>query len=231
MKSFVAKSRGFKQSRGFTLIELVMTMAIMAILTAGIIPLIKVSVKRQREQQLHEALRQMRSAIQEFHRDTVGAQCTGASGAGAGLDGAPPSNRVPDISNNSGGAPTPYVDPRSKVMISDCKIFTVENPDRYPPDLQTLVDGVNVTPRTQDIGGGGKSVFEQQATKDSLASLKKKVYLRSIPVDPMTGKAEWDLRSNFDTADTQSTGGENVFDVRSKSKETALNGKDKYNEW
>ena len=47
----------------------------------------------------------------------------------------------------------------------------------------------------------------------------------------MTGKAEWDLRSNFDTADTQSTGGENVFDVRSKSKETALNGKDKYNEW
>jgi general secretion pathway protein G len=225
MKRFIAKSQGF------TLIELVMTMAIMAILTAGIIPLIKVSVKRQREQQLREALRQMRSAIQEFHRDTVGAQCTGEGAAGAGLEGAAAAgNRVAQNPNNPNAA-TPYVDPRSKVMISDCKIFTVDNPDRYPPDLQTLVDGVSVTPRTQDIGGGGKSVFEQQATKDALTSLKKKVYLRAIPVDPMTGKAEWDLRSNFDTADTQSTGGENVFDVRSKSKETALNGKDKYNEW
>jgi general secretion pathway protein G len=219
------------KSGGFTLIELVMTMAIMAILTAGIIPLIKVSVKRQREQQLHEALRQMRSAIQEFHRDTVGAQCTGASGAGAGLEGAEAANRSAQGPTNANATTAPYVDPRSKVMISDCKIFTVDNPDRYPPDLQTLVDGVSVTPRTQDLGGGGKSVFEQQATKNELTSLKKKVYLRSIPVDPMTGKAEWDLRSNFDTPDTQSTGGENVFDVRSKSKETALNGKDKYNEW
>lgn len=230
MKRFAVKSGGFTKSRGFTLIELVMTMTIMAILTAGIIPLIKVSVKRQREQQLREALRQMRSAIQEFHRDTVGAQCTGESAAGAGLEGAANPVRAPQNPNNP-NVTAPYVDPRSKVMISDCKIFTVDNPDRYPPDLQTLVDGVNVTPRTQALGGGGKSVFEQEATKDALASLKKKVYLRSIPVDPMTGKAEWDLRSNFDTADTQSTGGENVFDVRSKSKETALNGKDKYNEW
>jgi general secretion pathway protein G len=45
-----------------------------------------------------------------------------------------------------------------------------------------------------------------------------KVYMRGIPVDPMTGKAEWDLRSCYDPADSTSWGGENVFDVRSKSK-------------
>ena len=145
MKRFAVKSQGLTKSRGFTLIELVMTMAIMAVLTAGIIPLIKVSVRRQREQQLREALRQMRSAIQEFHRDTIGAQCTGASGAGAGLDsaqGAGTDVRIAAGQGAGGAAAQPYVDPRSKVMISDCKIFTVDNPDRYPPDLQTLVDGV-----------------------------------------------------------------------------------------
>jgi general secretion pathway protein G len=46
----------------------------------------------------------------------------------------------------------------------------------------------------------------------------------------MTGEKDWDLRSCYDTADTSSWGGENVFDVRSKSKGTALNG-EKYSDW
>jgi general secretion pathway protein G len=46
----------------------------------------------------------------------------------------------------------------------------------------------------------------------------------------MTGKADWDLRSSYDTADAGSWGGENVFDVRSKSRATALNG-EKYSDW
>jgi general secretion pathway protein G len=54
--------------------------------------------------------------------------------------------------------------------------------------------------------------------------------MRGIPVDPMTGKAEWDLRSCHDPADSTSWGGENVFDVRSKSKEKALNG-EQYSDW
>ena len=66
-----------KQS-GFTLIELVMTITIMTILTLGVMPLVKISVKRQREQQLRDTLRQMRIAIDEFHRDTVGMICTGS---------------------------------------------------------------------------------------------------------------------------------------------------------
>lgn len=202
--------------RGFTLIELVMTITVMTILTLGILPLMNVSVKRQKEQQLRDALRQMRLAIDEFHRDTVGMQVTGVEGSGR-------------------QQPPPPLDPRSRVVISDATIFGVDNPDRYPPDLETLVSGVNVIPRGGTAGGQG---LESTGTRpgDTTSVLggqlatKKKVYLRAIPIDPITGKAEWDLRSCYDSSDSDSWGGENVFDVRSKSKETALNG-EKYSDW
>ena len=75
----------------------------------------------------------------------------------------------------------------------------------YPPDLQTLVDGVDV----QD---------------------KKVRFLRSIPTDPLTGQADWGMRSNQDDPDSDSWGGQNVFDVYSKSLGTALDGT-KYSSW
>ena len=75
----------------------------------------------------------------------------------------------------------------------------------YPPDLQTLVDGV-------DVNG------------------KKVRFLRRIPVDPMTGSSDWGLRSMQDDPKSDSWGGQNVFDVYSKSEQTALDGT-KYNEW
>jgi general secretion pathway protein G len=75
----------------------------------------------------------------------------------------------------------------------------------YPPDLETLVNGV-------DVGG------------------KKLKFLRKIPVDPMTGKAEWGLRSMQDDPTADSWGGQNVFDVYTKSEGTALDGT-KYKEW
>src|SRR5436189_6160391 len=60
---------------GFTLIELVITVAVLGILTLGVVPLVQVSVKRQKEQQLRESLREMREAIDQFHREAVaGAQ-------------------------------------------------------------------------------------------------------------------------------------------------------------
>ena len=75
----------------------------------------------------------------------------------------------------------------------------------YPPDLQTLVTGV-------DVQG------------------KKLKFLRRIPVDPMTGKAEWGMRSMQDDPDSDSYGGQSVFDVYSKSQGTALDGT-KYSKW
>src|SRR3954453_19216741 len=58
-------------SRGFTLIELVITLLVLTILTMSVIPLVRVSVKRQREQALREALREMRTAIDQFHREAL----------------------------------------------------------------------------------------------------------------------------------------------------------------
>src|SRR5688572_29548610 len=121
-----------KTERGFSLIELVITITVLTILTLGVMPLVKVSVKRQKEQQLRDSLRQIRIAIDEFRRDTIGMVCTGAIG-GAGLPGGggPGAPQVPVTS----------IDPRSKVVISDCTIFGVDNPDHYPPDLDTLING------------------------------------------------------------------------------------------
>jgi general secretion pathway protein G len=203
----------------------VITITVLTILTLGVVPLMQVSVKRQREQQLRDALRQMRSAIDDFRRDTVAMRCTGLGGAGGvgtgGVGGG-------GVVQGGGGANQSYIDPRSKVVISDCTIFGVDNPDRYPPDLETLVNGVNVVPRAADLGGRGQMGID--ATKVGEISIKKKVYLRAIPVDPMTGEASWDLCSCYDEAKCDSWGGENVFDVRSKSKGTALNGEN-YNDW
>jgi len=75
----------------------------------------------------------------------------------------------------------------------------------YPPDLETLVKGV-------DVAG------------------KKVRFLRKIPVDPMTGRSEWGMRSVQDDAASESWGGQNVFDVYSKSEGAALDGT-KYKDW
>jgi len=209
-----------KQQRGFSLIELVITITVLTIMTFGVLPLVKVAVRRQKEQELRDSLRQIRMAIEEFHRDTFGMVCTGTAAPPGGGGGGGGGGFIPQ----PGQIP---IDPRSQVVISDCTIFGVDNPDRYPPDLETLVNGVNVMPR---LGAVQNRNPDTPATEVNQISTKQKVYLRALPIDPMTGKADWDLRSNYDAADSNSWGGENVFDVRSKSKATALNG-EKYSDW
>ncbi len=77
--------------------------------------------------------------------------------------------------------------------------------DGYPPDLDTLVNGV-------DVGG------------------KKVRFLRRVPVDPMTGNTDWGLRSMQDDPNSDSWGGQNVFDIFTKSQGTALDGT-QYKDW
>ena len=79
----------------------------------------------------------------------------------------------------------------------------------YPPDLETLVEGVSV------VGD---------------ASGRKLKFLRRIPIDPMTNSTDWGMRSYQDRPDSASWGGQNVFDVYTKSKGTALDGT-KYIDW
>lgn len=79
----------------------------------------------------------------------------------------------------------------------------------YPPSLEVLVEGVS-------------------AAND--ASGRKLKFLRRIPVDPMTGEAEWGMRSYQDRPDSTTWGGQNVYDVYSTSDGTALDGT-KYRDW
>jgi len=215
---------------GWTLIELVITMTVLAVLSMGVIPMVKTAVKRQREQQLRDSLREMREAINEFHRDAINSPYLDQVPIGGATATAPPiagsvteAGRQQTGTNAGGIAP----DPRSKMAIADKTIFTVDNQTRYPPTLETMVEGVSVAPRVQQVNTDiNKNLLDTQ----SPLAFKKRIYLRKVPIDPMTGTSEWGLRSSYDSADSGSWGGENVFDVYSKSQDTALNGQ-KYSDW
>ncbi len=144
--------------RGLTLVELIVTVAILAILAAGAAPIARYKVKRDKERELKYDLWTMRDAIDKY-KD--------AADRGA--------------------------------------FQTKVDSQNYPPDLETLVNGVDV-------------------------QSKKVKFLRRIPVDPMTGKAEWGMRSMQDDPTSDSYGGQSVFDVFSKSQGTALDGT-KYSDW
>jgi general secretion pathway protein G len=93
--------------------------------------------------------------------------------------------------------------------LADRNLIRVElGSEGYPPDLETLVKGVQL----------------------GASSDRRIRFLRSIPVDPMTGRAEWGLRAVQDDPDSTSWGGKNVFDVYSKSQATASDGT-RYADW
>src|SRR5205809_6542770 len=180
----------------------------------------------------------MREAIDQFHREALGgANYQPSQTGGAGLSTAQQEQapRLPPNQNQpgGGGGVNMFADPRVRVMITDQTIFTTDNPDRYPPDLETLVKGVDVLPLAAGgLGRRGNQNFTatQAATADAPIP-KTKIYLRAIPIDPMTGKADWVFRSCYDPSDSTSWGGENIFDVHSKSDGVPLDGKGKYSDW
>lgn len=153
--------------KGFTLIEMLVTMTILAILAAAVIPLAKTAIKREREIELRRNLRIIRDAIDAY-----------------------------------------------KKLADERKIEVEADSEGYPPDLETLVKGV-----------------EFKGEKEEEKSDKKIVkFLRRIPIDPMTNSYEWGLRSYQDDPDSDSWGGENVYDVYTKSQATALDGT-QYKDW
>jgi general secretion pathway protein G len=152
-------------ARGYSFVELLVVTTILVILASAVQPLAKVAIQRQKETDLRRHLREMRTAIDNFHDAVL-------------------TNQIPttELKPNSEG---------------------------YPPDLETLVEGVS-------------------AAND--ASGRKLKYLRRIPFDPMTKTAEWGLRSYQDKPDASRWGGQNVYDVYSLSEGTALDGT-KYRDW
>jgi general secretion pathway protein G len=97
---------------------------------------------------------------------------------------------------------------RYKEAADKNQIKTEIGSEGYPPDLDTLVKGVSL----------------------GASSDKKIRFLREIPVDPMTGRKDWQLFAVQDDPDATNWSGKNVFDARTRSQDTALDGT-KYNTW
>ena len=149
------------KNRGFTLIELIVTVMVISILVGLAVPLARNSIRREKEFALRASLRDIRTAIDKYK-----------SASDQGL-----------------------------IMV---KIDT----EGYPETLQVLVDGVQVVGQVD----------------------KKLKFLRRIPIDPMTNTTEWGQRSYQDDPKNSSWGGQNVFDIFTKSEGTGLDGT-KYKEW
>jgi general secretion pathway protein G len=150
-----------RRQQGFTVVELSVVCAMIAILTAMAIPVAKYSIKRQNEMELKYDLRLLRDALDKYKQYSD----TGQIQVQIGSEG-------------------------------------------YPPDLKTLVDGVQLVGQLN----------------------KKQKFLRRIPIDPMTKKAEWGQRSYQDEPDSTSWGGQNVYDVFSLSDARATDGT-YYKDW
>jgi len=150
-----------KRSRGFTLVELIVTVVVIGIVVGMALPLVRNSMRRDREIALRQALREVRLAIDKFKERSDAGQ-----------------------------------------------IEVPTDTEGYPQTLEVLVDGVQL------IGQAGKN-FKA---------------LRRLPLDPMTNSADWGMRSYQDEPTAQSWGGQNVFDVYSKSDGIAFDGT-RYKDW
>ncbi|MEO8189363.1 MAG: type II secretion system protein [Acidobacteriota bacterium] len=146
---------------GFTVVELAVVAAMIAILTAMVVPVVRYTVKRQDEIELRFQLRLMRDAIDKYKQSSD-----------AGL--------IPPQLGTEG----------------------------YPPELDVLVNGAKLVGQID----------------------KKQKFLRRVPIDPMTKKAEWGLRSYQDDPKTTSWGSQNVYDVYSLSSGRAIDGS-YYKDW
>jgi general secretion pathway protein G len=162
MKSHPQRTRyAAGKASGMTLLELIVACGILIVLASTALPVARVTVRRHKEAQLRDALREIRTSIDR------------------------------------------YKDAADKNLIQ-VKAGT----EGYPPDLDTLVKGVELA------GAPDRHVR----------------FLRKVPIDPMTGNTNWGLRSVQDDADSGSWGGQDVFDVYSRSTATSLDGS-RYSDW
>lgn len=152
---------------GFTLLEIIIVITILSVLTAAAIPMVRNTVRREREAELRLALRQLRQAIDRYKE---------------------------------------FADRNPNAIPIEWKTET-----RYPKELKLLVDGF----------------IPANVVGTSEARVR---FLRRLPLDPMMGDNEWGMRSYKDKPDSTSWGGEDVFDVYTKSDGEALNGT-KYKDW
>jgi general secretion pathway protein G len=153
-----------RAERGFTYLEMIATATILLVLASAVMPLARVTWKRQQELELRRTLREIRYAIDKYKAAVDAGQIGGT-----------------DVKLGSEG---------------------------YPPDLDTLVKGVNQVGRVDH----------------------KLKFLRRVPMDPMMRTTEWGLHCYQDDADSSSWCGQNVWDVYTKNEGKGLDGTS-YKQW
>ena len=163
-----------------TLIELLITLVILFILASVALPLTKVSAKRTQELELRQALRTVRTAIDNFRNDWARDQGS-------------------------------LLGPLCVKNETSCKEFT--GIAGYPKTLNTLL-AIELS--------GAEAVIEE------VTPVRR--YLRRIPLDPVTNSTDWGLRCYQDESDAESWCGEDVFDVYTRSTQTAIDGTS-YRDW
>ena len=216
--------RTASRQSGMTLLELIIACAILLVLASAAMPVARYTVKRQKEAELHRELREMRDAIDRY-KDAADRNLIRVE---VGSEGYPPDLdtlvKGVDLTSQQGAGIAGATNPGQPIVPSSGFGSTF---------------GTNSFGSSGSFGGnsaGGSSFGQTSGQGQNNGSsqgqdlIRHVRFLRRVPVDPMTGKAEWGMRSVQDDPDSTSWGGKNVFDVFSLSQGTALDST-KYSDW
>jgi len=237
-KELLPFPKRFRQA-GMTLLELIIACAILMILASAATPVARYTVQRKKEAELHSDLREMRDAIDRY-KDAADRNLIRVE---VGTEGYPPDldtlvKGVDMVSQPNGTGIAGATNPGQPIAPSTgaggtSSGFGASGFGNSGSGFGSSGSGLGGSGFSGSSGLGnafGQSNSSGNSSSQGQDLVRHVRFLRRIPVDPMTGKAEWGMRSVQDDPDASSWGGKDVFDVFSKSTSMSLDGT-KYSDW
>ena len=237
-KELLRFPKRFRQA-GMTLLELIIACAILMILASAAMPVARYTVQRKKEAELHSDLREMRDAIDRY-KDAADRNLIRVE---VGTEGYPPDldtlvKGVDMVSQPNGTGIAGATNPGQPIAPSTgaggtSSGFGASGFGSSGSGFGSSGSGLGGSGFSGSSGLGnafGQSNSSGNSSNQGQDLVRHVRFLRRIPVDPMTGKAEWGMRSVQDDPDASSWGGKDVFDVFSKSTSMSLDGT-KYSDW
>ncbi len=214
---------------GMTLLELIIACTILLILASTAMPVARYTVQRRKEAELRADLREMRDAIDRY-KDAADRNLIRVE---VGTEGYPPDldtlvKGVDMVSQPGAGIPGATTPGQS--IVPSTGLGGASNGIGSSGFGSSGFGASGLSGSGQAGSGFGQSSGSGNSSNQGQDLVRHVRFLRRIPVDPMTGKAEWGMRSVQDDSDSTSWGGKDVFDVFSLSSATAIDGT-KYSDW